>query len=67
MSSFTGTGLTMTDNEEVLLRTLQWWRTFTEWVGGVGVIVLTTAIVSCPSSGSLTLYESEARSETILL
>ena len=65
MSGFTGTGLTMTDNEEVLPRTLQWWRTFIEWVGGVGVIVLTTAILSRPGSGSLTLYESEARSKKI--
>ncbi|WP_135664210.1 TrkH family potassium uptake protein [Halorhabdus rudnickae] len=65
MSGFTGTGLTMTDNEEVLPRTLQWWRTFIEWIGGVGVIVLTTAILARPGSGSLTLYESEARSEKI--
>ena len=65
MSGFTGTGLTMTDNEEVLPRSLQWWRTFSEWVGGVGVIVLTTAILSRPGSGSLTLYESEARSKKI--
>jgi len=65
MSGFTGTGLTMTDDEAVLPRTLQWWRTFSEWVGGVGVIVLTTAILSRPGSGSLTLYESEARSKKI--
>ncbi|QLG50311.1 TrkH family potassium uptake protein [Natrinema halophilum] len=65
MSGFTGTGLTMTDNEAVLPRTLQWWRSFIEWVGGVGVIVLTTAILARPGSGSLTLYESEARSERI--
>ncbi|SEV84153.1 TrkH family potassium uptake protein [Natrinema salifodinae] len=65
MSGFTGTGLTMTDNEEVLPRTLQWWRSFIEWVGGVGVIVLTTAILARPGSGSLTLYKSEARSERI--
>jgi trk system potassium uptake protein TrkH len=65
MSGFTGTGLTMTDDEEALPRTLQWWRTFSEWIGGVGVIVLTTAILSRPGSGSLTLYESEARSEKI--
>jgi len=64
-SGFTGTGLTMTDDEAVLPRTLQWWRTFSEWVGGVGVIVLTTAILARPGSGSLTLYESEARSEKI--
>ena len=65
MSGFTGTGLTMVDDESVLPHTLQWWRTFTEWVGGVGVIVLTTAILARPGSGSLTLYESEARSKKI--
>ena len=65
MSGFTGTGLTMTDNEAVLPATLQWWRSFTEWIGDVGVIVLTTAVLARPGSGSLTLYESEARSERI--
>ena len=65
MSGITGTGLTMTDDESVLPATLQWWRTFIEWIGGVGVIVLTTAILARPGSGSLTLYESEARSEKI--
>ncbi|ELZ23115.1 potassium transport system protein trkH1 [Halosimplex carlsbadense 2-9-1] len=65
MSGFTGTGLTMTDDEGALPRTVQWWRTIIEWVGGVGVIVLTTAILARPGSGSLTLYESEARSEKI--
>ncbi|MFB6108364.1 MAG: TrkH family potassium uptake protein [Haloplanus sp.] len=65
MSGFTGTGLTMAAHENVLPATLQWWRSFIEWVGGVGVIVLTTAILARPGSGSLTLYESEARSEKI--
>ncbi len=65
MSGFTGTGLTMSVHENTLPRTIQWWRSFTEWVGGVGVIVLTTAILARPGSGSLTLYESEARSDKI--
>jgi len=65
MSGITGTGLTMTDDESALPHTLQWWRTFIEWIGGVGVIVLTTAVLARPGSGSLTLYESEARSEKI--
>jgi len=65
MSGITGTGLTMTDDEGALPHTVQWWRTLIEWVGGVGVIVLTTAILARPGSGSLTLYESEARSEKI--
>ncbi|WP_336325560.1 TrkH family potassium uptake protein [Halovenus sp. HT40] len=65
MSGFTGTGLTMAAVEEQLPRSLHWWRSFTEWIGGVGVIVLTVAILARPGSGSLTLYESEARSEKI--
>lgn len=65
MSGFTGTGLTMSVHEDELPRTIQWWRSFIQWIGGVGVIVLTTAILSRPGSGSLTLYESEARSEKI--
>ncbi|MFA9518162.1 TrkH family potassium uptake protein [Halopenitus sp. H-Gu1] len=65
MSGFTGTGLTMAAVEEELPRSLQWWRSFTEWIGGVGVIVLTVAILARPGSGSFTLYESEARSEKI--
>lgn len=64
-SGFTGTGLTMAAVEEELPRSLHWWRSFTEWIGGVGVIVLTVAILARPGSGSLTLYESEARSEKI--
>ncbi|NLV10054.1 TrkH family potassium uptake protein [Halomicrobium mukohataei] len=67
MSGFTGTGLTMAAVEEKLPRSLHWWRSFIEWVGGVGVIVLTVAILrrGGSSSGSYTLYESEARSEKI--
>ncbi|QSG15632.1 TrkH family potassium uptake protein [Halapricum desulfuricans] len=67
MSGFTGTGLTMAAVEEELPRSLHWWRSFIEWVGGVGVIVLTVAILRRGGgrSGSYTLYESEARSEKI--
>jgi trk system potassium uptake protein TrkH len=67
MSGFTGTGLTMAAVEDKLPRSIHWWRSFIEWVGGVGVIVLTVAILrrGGGSSGSYTLYESEARSEKI--
>jgi len=66
MSGFTGTGLTVAAVEEELPRSLHWWRSFIEWIGGVGVIVLTVAILRrSGSSGSYTLYESEARSAKI--
>lgn len=65
VAGFTGTGLTVTLHENNLPASLQWWRSLTQWVGGVGVIVLTTAILERPGSGSFTLYNSEARSEKI--
>lgn len=36
MSGFTGTGLTMVDDPSQLPFTLQWWRTFMEWIGVLG-------------------------------
>ncbi|WP_134669461.1 TrkH family potassium uptake protein [Halorussus marinus] len=65
MSGWTGSGLTMAVHEPTLPRTIQWWRSFMQWVGGVGVIVLTTAILARPGSGSYALYRSEAREERI--
>jgi trk system potassium uptake protein TrkH len=65
MSGWTGSGLTMAVHEPTLPRAIQWWRSLIQWVGGVGVIVLTTAILARPGSGSYTLYQSEAREEKI--
>jgi trk system potassium uptake protein TrkH len=61
MSGWTGTGLTMVVNEELLPRSIQFWRTIMQWVGGVGVIVLMLAILSRPGTGSFSLYAGEGR------
>lgn len=66
VSGFTSTGLTFAADEQQLPKSFQWWRSLTEWIGGVGVIVLTVAVLARPGSGSLTLYNSEAREEKIL-
>ena len=63
MSGWTGTGLTMVDNEAFLPYTLQFWRTFIQWIGGVGVIVLTLSILARPGTGSYVLYKGEARDQ----
>jgi trk system potassium uptake protein TrkH len=55
----------MAVHEPSLPRALQWWRSFIQWVGGVGVIVLTVTILARPGSGSYALYRSEAREERI--
>jgi trk system potassium uptake protein TrkH len=65
MSGWTGSGLTMAVHEPSLPYALQWWRSLIQWVGGVGVIVLTVSILSRPGSGSYALYKSETREEKI--
>ena len=65
MSGWTGSGLTMAVHEPTLPRGIQWWRSLSQYVGGVGVIVLTVSILARPGSGSYALYQSEAREEKI--
>jgi trk system potassium uptake protein TrkH len=67
VSGYTGTGLTMAARADLLPHTLQWWRSFMEWIGGMGVIVLMLAILAGPRPGAATysLYYAEARGEKI--
>jgi len=67
VSGYTGTGLTMASLASTLPTTLQWWRSFIEWIGGMGVIVLMLAILAGPRPGAAThsLYYAEARGEKI--
>jgi len=44
---------------------LHWWRSFMQWVGGVGVILVMLSIRK-PSISSLHLFEAEARTHKIL-
>jgi len=55
----------MAVHEPSLPRAIQWWRSLIQYVGGVGVIVLTVSILSRPGSGSYALFRSEAREEKI--
>lgn len=63
-SGFTGTGLTMALRPSRLPACIQWWRTITEWIGGVGVIVLMLAVIRL-NAGAFRLYFSEGREDKI--
>ncbi|HDN95662.1 MAG TPA: TrkH family potassium uptake protein [Thermoplasmatales archaeon] len=65
VAGWTGTGLTMIAEPSKLTHTIQFWRSFIQWIGGVGVIVLTLVVLARPGAGSFTLYRSEAREEKI--
>ncbi len=50
VSGFTTTGSSILTDVESMSRGLLFWRSFTHWIGGMGVLVLMLAIV--PSSGT---------------
>ena len=50
VSGFTTTGASILPDVEVLSRGLLFWRSFTHWIGGMGVLVLMMAIIP-PSEG----------------
>ncbi|MDO5323764.1 MAG: potassium transporter TrkG, partial [Clostridia bacterium] len=45
VSGFTTTGASILANVEVMSRGLLFWRSFTHWVGGMGVLVFVMALV----------------------
>lgn len=64
MSGFTSTGLTVAEDPSTLPMTLQWWRSLSQWVGAIGVVVLALMIIH-PKESSYRLYEAEARTDQI--
>ncbi|MEG6613448.1 TrkH family potassium uptake protein [Pseudoclostridium thermosuccinogenes] len=60
VSGFTTTGATILKQVEDLPRGILFWRSFTHWIGGMGVLVLTLAIL--PSVGARTLHIMKAES-----
>ncbi|MGC9529880.1 MAG: TrkH family potassium uptake protein [Candidatus Bipolaricaulaceae bacterium] len=65
LSGFTRTGLTVSMRPDLLPHALQWWRSLTEWVGGMGVIVLMLTLLAGPATTAASLYYAEARGERI--
>ena len=57
-SGFTTTGATILPDIEILPRGIQFWRCFTHWLGGMGVLVLATAVF--PSLGVRSQYLTRA-------
>ena len=58
VSGFTTTGASILTNVEELSHSILFWRSFTHWVGGMGVLVFVLAIL--PSTDAKTLYVMRA-------
>ena len=65
MSGFTTTGLTMYVDVESLPRTILFWRSLTQWVGGIGLLALFVIILSKRSPALRKLYTAEGRTDVV--
>ena len=62
VSGFTTTGSSILTNIEALSRGLLFWRSFIQWLGGMGIIVLSVAILPFLGLGGMQLYKAEVPS-----
>ena len=59
-SGFTTTGATILTAIESVSRSMLFWRSLTHWLGGMGIVVLTVAILPVLGIGGLQLLKAEA-------
>jgi len=59
ISGFTTTGATILTNIEAVPKDILYWRAMTHWIGGMGIIVLTVAILPFLGIGGLQLMIAE--------
>lgn len=62
VSGFTTTGSSILTDIESLPKSVLLWRSITHWIGGMGVLVFITAIVSFAGGNSMYLMRAEASS-----
>ncbi len=60
ISGFTTTGASILKDVEVLSRTALFWRSFTHWIGGMGVLVFLLAIISMSGGSHINLMKAES-------
>jgi trk system potassium uptake protein TrkH len=59
MSGFTTTGATILEDIEIVPAGLLFWRSLTQWLGGMGIIVLSLAILPILGIGGMQLFSAE--------
>lgn len=64
MSGMTTTGASILTDIEAVPKDLLYWRSLTQWIGGMGIIVLTVAIFPLLGIGGIELFAAEAPGPT---
>ena len=63
-SGFTTTGSSVINDPSQLPKAIQFWRSITEWIGGMGIIILTISIMPLLGSGGINLAKAESAGPT---
>jgi len=64
VSGVTTTGASILRDIEVMPRDILFWRSLTQWIGGMGIIVLTVAIFPLMGFGGIELFTAESPGPT---
>ena len=64
MSGFTTTGASILNDIEAVPQGLLFWRALTHWIGGMGIIVLSLAILPMLGIGGMQLFSAESPGPT---
>ncbi len=64
-SGFSTTGSTIVSNIEALPYGILFWRSFTHWLGGMGVLVLTIALLPMLGIGGAKIMRAETTGPTM--
>lgn len=59
MSGFTTTGSTILTNIEAIPKGILFWRSLTQWQGGMGMIVFTVALMPILGGGATQMFDAE--------
>lgn len=60
VSGFTTTGASIVDNIEAFPKGVLFWRSFTHWIGGMGILVFTVALLPMFGIGGFQMYKMES-------
>lgn len=60
MSGFTTTGASIVNDVEKLPHGILFWRSLSQWIGGLGIVFFTIAILPSMGGGSVRVYAAEA-------
>jgi trk system potassium uptake protein len=66
MSGWTGTAFTMIPSPDLAPKTLLFWRSFMQWIGGIGIIVFGISLRRKTRASLFRMYRAEGREDALV-